>query len=149
MLETKSPLEESLELLLRELEFKVPVWGVTIFTVDGYVLAHKLFYVGMPPEIEMTISSMSASLISIAEDFIQFVDTEGIFQQVIVDANDNNDNLKFTILLRPIAENVLLTCIFPSSLQLGLVLYEIDTLSHQVQEQLASWEAKVHFETVT
>ncbi len=149
MLETKNPLEEAIELLLGELEFKLPLWGVTIFTIDGYVLAHKLFYGSMPPEIEMTISSMSASLISIAEDFIQFVNTEGNFQQFIVDANDKNDKLKFSILLRPIAENVLLTCIFPASLQLGLVLFEIDSLSQQVRDQLEKWEAKVHFETVT
>ena len=146
---TKNPLEESLELLLGEIEFKLPVWGITIFTIDGYVLAHRLFHAGMPSEIEMTTSSMSASLISIAENFIQFVDPNGIFRQILIDADNEKGSMKFSILLSHIAENVLLTCIFPPSVQLGLVLYEINTLTQQVQEQLSTWEAKVHFETVT
>ncbi|MFX0093021.1 MAG: roadblock/LC7 domain-containing protein [Candidatus Hodarchaeota archaeon] len=145
----KSSLQEGLELLLVELEFKVPLWGVTLFTVDGYVLAHKLFYRKMPDEIEMIVSSMSASLISIAEDFIKFVDSKSVFRQTIIDADNEKASLKFSILLKRLANNVLLTCIFPVSSQLGLIFYEIDILGEQVNRYLSQWDAKVHFETAT
>ena len=40
---------------LSEFEMRVPVWGITVFTVDGYIIAHRLFYDGMPENVEMAV----------------------------------------------------------------------------------------------
>ena len=73
---------------LTEFESRVPVWGLTVFTVDGYILAHRLFYNKMPENVEMAVSSMSAGLITISEDFIRLVDPEKKFRQVMVEADE-------------------------------------------------------------
>ena len=67
--------------ILTDFEMRVPVWGLTVFTVDGYILAHRLFYDKMPENIELAVSSMSAGLITISENFIQMVDHEKQFRQ--------------------------------------------------------------------
>ncbi|MFW9803932.1 MAG: roadblock/LC7 domain-containing protein [Candidatus Thorarchaeota archaeon] len=135
--------------LLTEFEMKVPVWGLTVFTVDGYILAHRLFYEGMPENIEMAVSSMSAGLITISEDFIRLVNDSSLFRQVLVDAEDKNSAVDFSILLKHIAENVMLTVIFPSSIQLGLVTFEIENLSQAITEVVGLWDVKLHDETMT
>ena len=134
---------------LTEFEMRVPVWGLTVFTIDGYIIAHRLFYETMPENIEMAISSMSAGLITISEDFIRMVDVEKGFKQVLVDSLSPNESPSFSILLRHIADNVMLTCIFPHTLQLGLVSFEIENLSNEILEIVNEWDVKLHSDTVT
>ena len=133
---------------LTEFESRVPVWGLTVFTVDGYILAHRLFYNKMPENVEMAVSSMSAGLITISEDFIRLVDPEKKFRQVMVEA-DEGGAVKFSILLKHIADNVMLACIFPSETQLGLVSFEIENLCSEIIEIVNNWDVKLHEETVT
>jgi len=135
--------------LLTEFEMRVPVWGLTVFTVDGYILAHRLFYEDMPENMEMAISSMSAGLITISENFIQLVNQQSSFRQVLVDADDENGLVNFSILLKNVADNVMLACIFPNKAQLGLVSFEIENLSDQINEIVSLWDVKLHDETVT
>ncbi len=139
---------EAIKKVLSDFEMKVPVWGLTIFTVDGYILAHRLFYDQMPENIELAVSSMSAGLITISENFIRMVDTQKSFRQVLVDAEDEG-SITFSILLKIVAENVLLACIFPSRVQLGLVTFEIENLTRQIIEIVNLWDVKLHEETVT
>jgi predicted regulator of Ras-like GTPase activity (Roadblock/LC7/MglB family) len=134
---------------LNNFEMKVPVWGLTVFTVDGYIIAHKLFYDAMPEEIGMAISSMSAGLITISEDFIRMVDSGNLFRQVLVDSEDTDGAVSFSILLKSIAENVLIACIFPSSTQLGLVTFEMENLRSEILDIVNRWDIKLHEDTVT
>ncbi len=142
------PPVQKIRSLLADFESRVPVWGLTIFTVDGYILAHRLFYEQMPQNIEMVVSSMSAGLITISEDFIRLVDATKNFRQVMVEAEEAGC-VSFSILLKHIAENVMLACIFPSELQLGLVTFEIENLCRDIIEIVNLWDVKLHEETVT
>lgn len=134
---------------LNEFEQRVPVWGLTVFTVDGYILAHRLFYDSMPENLELAVSSMSAGLITIAEDFIRLVDATKKIRQVLIDAESDPDSPAFSILLMNVAENVMLACIFPTSVQLGLVTFELENLRSAINEIVNRWEVKLHDETVT
>ena len=134
---------------LGEFEMRVPVWGLTVFTVDGYIIAHKLFYEKMPVDLEMAVSTMSAGLITISENFIQMIDQQNKFKQVLVDALGATNRTSFSILLKHICDNVMLTCIFPHTLQLGLVSFEIENLSNEILEIVREWDVKLHSDTVT
>lgn len=134
---------------LNDFEQRVPVWGLTVFTVDGYILAHRLFYDSMPENLELAVSSMSAGLITIAEDFIRLVDATKKIRQVLIDAESDPDSPTFSILLMNVAENVMLACIFPTSVQLGLVTFELENLRSVINEIVNRWEVKLHDETVT
>ena len=135
--------------LLTDFEIRVAVWGLTVFTVDGYILAHRLFYEDMPENLEMVVSSMSAGLITISQDFIRLVASNSLFRQVLVDADDESGKMGFSIMLKHIADNVMLTCIFPSAVKLGLVSFEIENLSNDINEIVGQWDVKLHEETVT
>ncbi len=135
---------------LSDFEMRVPVWGLTVFTIDGYIIAHRLFYNGIPEDIGMAISSMSAGLITIAENFIRVVASQNLFRQVLVDSIDEvGGGVSFSILLKNVAENVLLACIFPSTTQLGLVTFEVENLSNEISEIVGQWDIKLHEDTVT
>jgi len=142
------PPVEQIKKVLTGFETRVPVWGLTVFTVAGYILAHRLFYDEMPPHLEMAVSSMSAGLITISEDFIRMVDSAKNFRQVMIDAEESG-LVSFSILLKHIAENVMLACIFPSSVQLGLVTFEIQNLCQEILDIVGLWDVKLHEETVT
>jgi len=147
--ESEIPPIKQIRNLLTDFEMRVPVWGLTVFTVDGYILAHRLFYDGMPENLEMIVSSMSAGLITISQDFIRLVNSNSRFRQVLVDADDDTGNVSFSVMLKHIAENVMLTCIFPSTAKLGLVAFEIENLSNDINEIVSLWDVKLHEETVT
>ena len=135
--------------ILSDFEMRVPVWGLTVFTVDGYILAHRLFYDKMPENIELAVSSMSSGLITISENFIQMVDHQKQFGQVLVDAEDPSHAESFSILLKHVAENVMLACIFPHSVQLGLVSFEMENLCAEIVDIVNLWDVKLHEHTVT
>ncbi len=135
--------------LLADFEMRVPVWGLTVFTVDGYILAHRLFYDDMPDNIELAVSSMSAGLITISQDFIRLVDAKKSFRQVTVDAEGSDGDVSFSILLKHVSENVMMACIFPSNVQLGLVTFELENLSNEIVEIVNMWDVKLHDDTVT
>lgn len=142
------PIDE-IRKLLTDFEMRVPVWGLTVFTVDGYILAHRLFYDGMPENIELAVSSMSAGLITISQDFIRLVDAHKEFRQVLVDAENPTGDGSFSILLKHVSENVMLACIFPNNVQLGLVTFEVENLSREIVDVVNLWDVKLHEETVT
>ncbi len=154
---TAAPGGESVEIapvrMIRErlvqFELQVPVWGLIVFTVDGYIIAHKLFCEGMPTNVEMAVSSLSAGLITISEDFVRVVDQTKMLGQVIVDSEDSAGEHAFSILLKHIAENVMLACIFPSSTQLGLLTFEVENLSRYILEIVNEWDVKLHSQTMT
>ncbi|MHA1781413.1 MAG: roadblock/LC7 domain-containing protein [Candidatus Thorarchaeota archaeon] len=127
---------------------RVSVWGVMVFTIDGYVIAHHSS--GQIPEgIEMAISSMSAGLITIAEDFIRMIDAAKVFKDVLVDSVDDSGGPSFSVLLGNIADNVLIACIFPRTTQLGLLTFEIENLRKEIREVISEWDVKLHSETLT
>ncbi len=146
---TISPLSGPIGDMLLEFELKVPVWGLTVSTLDGYIIAHRIFYDKMQTEIETVISSMSASLIAISEDFIRFVHASKNFKQVVIDAEDQSKTLSFSVLLKHLTHNVLLTCIFPHTTELGLLLFEVGDLSKKIGELVEKQQGKVHPESLT
>jgi predicted regulator of Ras-like GTPase activity (Roadblock/LC7/MglB family) len=134
---------------IAEFSSKVPIWSVTAYTLDGYIIGHKMSFEGIPEGIEQVISSMSSGLITIAEDFIRLIDGAKQFGQLLVDAKDDTGNVTFSIILRHAAENVLLTCIFPHHTPLGLVTFEIEALCQDISEIVGNWSIKVHEDTLT
>ncbi len=145
----ESPLSVPIGNMLLEFELRVPVWGLTVSTLDGYIIAHRVFYHKMQAEIETVISSMSASLIAISEDFIRFVHASKTFKQVVIDAEDQNKTLSFSVLLKHLTHNVLLTCIFPSTTELGLLLYEVGDLAKKIGELVEKQPGRLHPESLT
>ncbi|MEM2142209.1 MAG: hypothetical protein QXS20_09085 [Candidatus Thorarchaeota archaeon] len=135
--------------LLGEFAARVPVWSVTAFTVDGYVVGNKLSEDRIPETVAPVISSMSAGLITIAEDFIRLVDGAKVFGQILVDSRDAQGGLAFSIILRHVAQNLLLSCIFPHSTPLGLVTFEIETLCQELSEAVRGWDTKLHEQSLT
>ncbi len=127
---------------------RVSIWEVMVFTVDGYVIAHH-GPGNIPEGIEMAISSMSAGMITISEDFIRMIDPTKEFKGALIDSVSSSGEPDFSILLGHIAENVLLACIFPKTTQLGLLTFEIETLSKEIMEIIAEWDVKLHKETLT
>ncbi len=134
---------------LAEFVSRVPVWSVTAFTVDGYVVGHRVTSDKIPDTIEMVVSSMSAGLITIAEDFIRLVDRTKIFRQILVDSQSTQGGESFSIILKHAAQNLLLTCIFPHTVPLGLVTFEVDVLCQELAEVVAGWDTKLHAESLT
>ncbi len=128
---------------------RVPIWTITLFTVDGYVLEHKSNNTNMPQESELIISSMSAGLITIAEDMIRMVDHSKLFSQVVVDSENLSNAENFSILLRQLADNILLACVFPNSTHLGLISFEIQELTNRIRDIVSHWDVKLHEETMT
>ncbi len=128
---------------------RVPVWSVTVFTVDGYIIAHHSSSETIPEGLEMAIASLSAGLITIAEDFIRMVDPSKLFKMALVDSVDERNAPGFSAILGHVAQNVLLSCLFARTTQLGLVTFELEGLANEIREIVNEWEVKLHSETMT
>ncbi len=148
-MDPENQVNQQIQQLFQEFFCRVPVWSLTTFTVDGYVIAHRTTTEKISPDIEFVISSMSTGLITIAEDFIVFVDNLKKFKQILIDATSLDATDQFSIILLHVAQNVLLACIFPQTTQLGLLSYELDNLQKRIREIVSNLDLKLHKETMT
>ena len=87
-----------------------------------------------------------------AEQAIKLIDQHKELQQQIIHAGTSSpygtpDN--FSIILTLMQTNIILLVIYPSVLNLGMVLYEIEKTKEQIVEYMSQGEFILHDESVT
>lgn len=96
----------------------------TLFNDDGLVIAIEQEKNEDPGYYE-SIGALSAGIVSLAENGIKSIYEDKMIKQISVRAGNHKENDGFTILLESVMEDVILSVIFPLSLNLGVVLFEL------------------------
>jgi len=115
---------EKIEEKLRELKAAVPnVEESAVISLDGLVMASR-FRSDVSGE---RVAAMSSALLSIAERINEELG-RGKFQRALVTGSDG------FIVLNPAGSDALIACICSKEAKLGMVFYELDRLSKELEE---------------
>lgn len=112
--------------------------GITssnLITEDGLVIASNTKQDELDVEMNINFAAISASILSMAERGIEIINENKILEQITIDAGlDKKLDEDFTILITKIYNNVLLQIIFPKSINIGLIHFEISKAVKEMKE---------------
>ena len=85
-----------------------------------------------------------------AEQAIKLIDSNKELQQLIIHAGRQNSQLEtdFSIILTLVHDNIILLVIYPSLLNVGMILYEIEKASEVIKDYLGNNQHFLHEESV-
>ena len=142
--------------ILKDLKSRSGIWNSILVTEDGLVIASDDLnqIAGNLETLNYyeNIGAITAGALSMAEQAIKLIDQHKELQQQIIHAGTSSPfgtPDSFSIILTLMQTNIILLVIYPSVLNLGMVLYEIEKTKEQITEYMSEGEFILHDESVT
>ncbi|MCK5183033.1 MAG: roadblock/LC7 domain-containing protein [Candidatus Heimdallarchaeota archaeon] len=146
--------KERLLEVLTDFKKRTGVWNSLLVTEDGLVIASDDISQIMGNLETMgyyqNIGAVSAGALSMAEQSIKLIDANKELKQLIIHAG-SADSLyieSFSIILTLIHSNIILLVIYPSILNVGMILYEIENVGKEIHQYMSDGEHILHEESV-
>ncbi|MHA1372354.1 MAG: roadblock/LC7 domain-containing protein [Promethearchaeota archaeon] len=128
--------EKSLQKLLNRLKSNTNITNALLITEDGLLIAADEDSDNLDFEYKdnfIKIGAISAGIISMSERVLEII-TEKKLGQILLNSGDNNKADGITMILTLLYENIILLVLFPSKINIGLVLYEIERLKEEITQ---------------
>ena len=141
---------------LYDLKNRANVTNALLVTEDGFVIASDDFkqIAGNLSNLGHydNIGAISAGALSMAEQAIKIIDSQKQLHQILIEAGNEINSAPFSsdcfsIILSLVEKNVILLAVFPSQVNLGLLLYEIQRTKDEIRTNLTGVNL-VHKESV-
>jgi len=117
--------EKEIIKILKELRERTNILCSTVFTEDGFIVAVEQAQIDEDDDYHQSIGAICASIVSLAENGIELFQPDKEIRQISIQAGDQLDNEGFTIVLESITDDTKLSVVFPTFLNLGVILFEI------------------------
>lgn len=135
--------EKPLQKYLNILKANTGISSATLITEDGLLIASDEASDTLERISHLAeIGAISASIISMAERAIELI-TDKNLDQLMLKGGKDADSSSVTILLTSIYENIILLVLSPTSLNMGLILYEIDHITQKIKQFMTEHGGKV------
>ncbi len=132
-----SEIRDNLETILDNLITNTGIISSSLITEDGLVIATNSEQDDKDEEININFAAISASILSMAERGIEIINTNKILEQIKIDAGINRKiDADFTILITRVISNILIQVIFPKSVNIGLIQFEINKMVKEIRNSL-------------
>jgi len=129
--------EEDLEIILKKFRERTNVFGSILFTEDGLCIANDYKRFSNDDEKCVSIAAISAGIIALAEQGLINFDNEYHIKQVSIQAGHQIDDDGFEILIEVISKDFIIAIIFPNSLNLGVIQFELRQLINKIREYIS------------
>ncbi|MFX1257721.1 MAG: roadblock/LC7 domain-containing protein [Promethearchaeota archaeon] len=113
--------------ILDDINANTGITSSSLITEDGLVIAFSNSQEEIDDEFNTNFAAISASILSMAERGIEIINANKMLEQIKIDSiKDRNIEADFTILITRVVSNVLLQVIFPKTINIGLIHFEIN-----------------------
>jgi len=118
--------EKDIIQILKELRERTSILCSTVFTEDGFIIAVEQAQIDeVDDDYHQSIGAICASIVSLAENGVEIFHSDKEIRQISIQAGDQLDNEGFIVVLESISVDTKLSVIFPTFLNLGVILFEI------------------------
>jgi len=117
--------EKEIIKIIKEFRERTSILCSTVFTEDGLIIAVEQAQIDEDDDYHQSIGAICASIVSLAENGIELFQPDKEIRQISIQAGDQLDNEGFTIVLESITDDTKLSVVFPTFLNLGVILFEI------------------------
>ncbi|MHA1382066.1 MAG: roadblock/LC7 domain-containing protein [Candidatus Helarchaeota archaeon] len=126
--------EKYLQKYLNVLKSNTGISSATLITEDGLLIASDEASDTLERMAHLAeIGAISAGIISMSERAIELI-TDKNLDQITLKGGKDDEDASVTIILTSIYENIILLVLFPSNLNIGLILYEIEQIKKEIED---------------
>lgn len=124
--------------ILTQFRERTSILCSTVFTEDGFIVAVEQAQIDEDDDYHQSIGAICASIVSLAKNGLELFQSGKTIRQISIQAGDQLDNEGFIIVLESITDDTKLSVVFPTFLNLGVVLFEIKQIARKLSKYFSS-----------
>ena len=118
--------QTEIQKILKEFRERTNIFCSSLFTSDGFVITIDQAPLKEDEDYYESVCAICSSIVSLASQGISTLRDDVFIKHISIIAGDQTENDGFEIILENVFEDVLLGVMYTSSLNLGVVLFELN-----------------------
>jgi len=132
--------EKEIKKILEDFRKRTDIICSILFTEDGFIIALDQAYISEDSEYHQSLGALCAGIVSLAGNGVEIVYENNKIKQISVQAGHQIEHDGFHILIESVSNDVLLSIIFPISLNFGVILFELKQTISKLQKYFSAIE---------
>jgi len=141
--------EKEIIKIIKEFRERTSILCSIVFTEDGFIIAVEQAQIDEDDDYHQSIGAICASIVSLAENGIELFQSGKEIRQISIQAGDQLDNEGFIIVLESITDDTKLSVIFPTFLNLGVILFEIKQTVQKLSKYFSRFGQNEDLESIS
>ena len=125
--------------ILRKFRVKTQVLCSGLFTEDGFLITVEQAGLNENDDYQESMGAICANIIALAAQGIEIIHSDKNVKQISI-KTDENRNEGFEIILEFVTNDVMLSVMFSSSLNLGVLLFELNKMIQKLKKYFSEIE---------
>ncbi|MBD3253802.1 MAG: hypothetical protein GF383_01850 [Candidatus Lokiarchaeota archaeon] len=126
--------------ILKSFRDRTGVVYTVLYDSDGLIITVDQASYIQKNDSHQAISAIFASLFSLAESGTNTIKDDNNVKNLTIQVGSNVDPDGFTIILHAVNRDIILTSIFPTSLNLAVILFELNQITQKLSNFLEQYE---------
>lgn len=118
--------------ILKSFRERTGINYTSLFNEDGLIIVVDQASVNDDDDFDQSLGAISASIIAFAQNGITMLNNQHDVKSLIIQAGYEIDSESFTIIIESVGQEVSLMSIFPSSLNISLILFELKNTTQKL-----------------
>jgi len=132
--------------ILKELRERTNIMSSSLFTSDGFVIEVDQAPAKEDKDYYESVCAICSSIVCLASQGINTFQDDVSIKQISIMAGDQTDIEGFEIILEPINDKILLGVVYLNTLNLGVVLFELNNTIQKLVTYFSSVEQDENLE---
>ena len=132
--------EKEIEKILEDFRKRTDILCSILLTEDGFIIAFDQAYINEDSEYHQSLGALCAGVASLAGNTVETIYDNRKIKQITVQAGHQLEHDGFHILIELVSNDVLLSIIFPISLNFGVILFELKQVISKLQKYFSPTE---------
>ena len=141
--------EKEIIKILKEFRERTSILCSIVFTEDGFIVAVEQAQIDEDDDCHQSIGAICASIVSLAENGIELFQSDKGIRQISIQAGDQLDSEGFIIVLESITDDTKLSVVFPTFLNLGVILFEIKQTVQKLSKYISRFGQNEDLESIS
>jgi len=132
--------EKEIKKILEDFRKSTDILCSILFTEDGFIIALDQAHIREDSENHQSLGALCAGVASLAGNSVETIYDNRKIKQISIQAGHQLEHDGFHILIESVSNDVLLSIIFPISLNFGVILFELKQTISKLQNYFSPAE---------
>lgn len=132
LLSSVKPTENKINHVLKSFRERTGISYTSLFNEDGLIIAVDQASLNFDEEFDLSLGAISASIQAFAQNGITILNDSHDVKSLTIQAGHEIEDESFKIIIESIGDDFILMSIFPSSLKISLILFELKQVNQKL-----------------
>ncbi len=126
--------EKQIVQILKDFRGRTNILCSILLNEDGLIIALDQAQMNEDDEYHLSFSAICSGIVALAENGIETIKEENNVKKISIQAGEQLDKEGFTIILQSVTKNIKLSIMFPTYLNFGVILFELNQTIQRLSE---------------